>query len=228
VAGGLATNNSPPHLKTAEVYNPENQTWARTLRNMNEARYNASATLLLDGTVLVVGGYVPETGGPTNSAEFYDPMAQTWTLTEPLKSPRGGHTATLLQNGWVLVAGGAGTNPSCEIYHPDLRRWFRTDDLITARTGHTASLLPNGQVLVVGGCTDNTTEVFDLTLGGWIPGSNNIEPRIEHTQTLIRERIGRIPTAEYEVLVTGGRNPAPPQSITYYSAELYADREVLT
>ena len=58
------------------------------------------------------------------------------------------HTATLLPNGKVLVAGGNGT--SAELYDPALGTWTPTGNLNTVRFGHTATLLPNGKVLLAG------------------------------------------------------------------------------
>ena len=64
------------------------------------------------------------------------------------------HTATLLPNGKVLVAGGsiaAAALSSAELYDPASGTWTATGSLGTARDSHTATLLPNGKVLVAGG-----------------------------------------------------------------------------
>ena len=62
------------------------------------------------------------------------------------------HTATLLPNGKVLVAGGVdGVLSSAELYDPASGTWSATGSMGTARDYHTATLLPNGQVLVAGG-----------------------------------------------------------------------------
>ena len=69
------------------------------------------------------------------------------------------HTATLLPNGQVLVAGGEGDSgvlTNAEVYNPASGTWTATGSLNTARDYHTATLLPNGQVLVAGGADSNS------------------------------------------------------------------------
>ena len=65
--------------------------------------------------MLVAGGYSDY--NTTNSAELYDPVTATWSVTGSLKTVHSEHTATLLTNGKVLVAGG-GNNNSEELYDP--------------------------------------------------------------------------------------------------------------
>jgi hypothetical protein len=61
------------------------------------------------------------------------------------------HTATLLPNGNVLVAGGGDDNSTAEIYDPATASFSITGGMETGRSGHTATLLSNGSVLVAGG-----------------------------------------------------------------------------
>ena len=78
----------------------------------------------------------------------------TFGNTGSLGTARHGHTATLLPNGKVLVAGGysgSGSLASAELYDPATGTWSATGSLGTARDHHTATLLPNGKVLVAGG-----------------------------------------------------------------------------
>jgi N-acetylneuraminic acid mutarotase len=80
-----------------------------------------------------------------------------------MSTPRFDHTATLLQHGNVLVAGGTGSL-NTEIYNPTLGTWSLTGSLNAALTYHTATLLPNGTVLAAGGTTGAnataSTEIF--------------------------------------------------------------------
>src|ERR1035438_10483847 len=100
--------------------------------------------------------------------------AASWVTTGPMGTARALHTATLLPNGKVLVAAGAGDNivySSAELYDPTTGKWAATGPLSTARSFHTATLLTNGKVLVAGGsdypnCL-SSAEIYDPATGTW-------------------------------------------------------------
>src|SRR5439155_1166664 len=160
VTGG---GNDDSNMASAQLYHPAIGMWQR-IGNMNHERRKHTATLLPNGQVLVTGGTpcgdiigdCPP--GPRGSAELYDPITRTWTNTGSFAVARWDHTATLLPNGQVLVAGGLGTDgvthlASAELYDPATGTWTETGSMATGRDLHTATLLPNGQVLVAGGGT---------------------------------------------------------------------------
>src|SRR6266853_421752 len=104
-AGGLVASTSAPALAQASG------TWTLT-GSMKTARAGQTATLLPDGQVLVAGGFNEPALGSFNylsSAELYNPATGSWTVTGSMSTARDGHTATLLPNGRVLVAGGDAT-----------------------------------------------------------------------------------------------------------------------
>jgi hypothetical protein len=120
VAGGIALPGAGFVTASAEIYDPVAGTWAGT-GSLATARDIHSATLLPDGTVLVTGGRYdsPTTDETIASAELYDPAAGTWSSTGSLRAARAKHTATLLANGVVLLAGGVGdaqATTTCESY----------------------------------------------------------------------------------------------------------------
>ena len=106
----------------------------------------------------------------------------TWTATGSLNTDRAGHSATLLPNGQVLVAGGEGTAgflSSAELYNPSTGRWSVTGSMATSRLGQSAALLPNGLVLVAGGIVNisdtgvvtvtASAELYNPSTGRWSP-----------------------------------------------------------
>ena len=136
--------------------------------NLNTGRYLHTATLLSDGKVLVVGGFLES--GDTDSAELYDPATGTWSSTGRLNTSRTEHTATLLPNAMVLVAGGSHdftATASAELYDPATGTWSVTGSLNTARSAHSAVLLSNGKVLVAGGLDLRSAEIYDPATGNW-------------------------------------------------------------
>jgi len=175
---------------------------------MLNARASHTATLLLDGTVLIAGGLNIENidrqefDFPIASAELFDATSGTFAATGSMATARSGHNATLLANaalantasyGKVLVTGGGGQ--TAELYNPASRLFTETGPLLVIRTGETATLLNTGEVLVVGGGTA-TAELYDPTSGLFTATTGSMAAaRTAHTATLLQD--GR-------VLVAGG------------------------
>ena len=181
--------------------------------SLHDARVAHTATLLPDGRVLVVGGGqgpdLIDGFNAVSGAELFDPATSTFTPAGT--SLRDYHTATLLQSGQVLVAGGESgwvnglpiTTPSAELYNPTTASFQQTGSMVIAREIHTATLLKDGRVLIVGGTRPNGldweslpfAEIYDPATGTFsLTGSLN-EARWGHTATLLTD--GR-------VLITGG------------------------
>lgn len=207
VVGGLQDPKQPAALDSAELYDPATGEWEDT-GALETARYRHSATLLDSGKVLVVGGLNRRQDQPPTalaSAELYDPSTGKWASTGSLEVPRVGHTATLLENGKVLVAGGIRGDPATVVYDPASGTWAGTGALPTARSGHTATLLKSGRVLVVGGEQDKVANdtggiyasaaIYDPATTKWRMASSSGGRRSRHVATLLDSG---------KVLVAGG------------------------
>lgn len=201
IAGGMVENGV--FLNSAELFDPAKGTFVAT-SSMQSRRVGHSATLLPNGKVLIAGGLAGRIfeGGPGNVAttEIYDPATGRFTPAPSMSTPRTGHAAVLLQNGKVLVAGGAESDnhnlASAEIYDPVTNKWTATGSMLTPRIASSAVVLKDGRVLVTGsGDSWNKAEIYDPARGAWRATGNMTAPRTKHAATLLPD--GR-------VLITGG------------------------
>jgi N-acetylneuraminic acid mutarotase len=232
VTGGAGGSNSSETVyASAERYAAQANAWT-TATAMANPRYEHSASLLGNGKVLVAGGSNAIIGSCNcttfiAAAELYDPTANSWTTTASLLTARYAHTATVLLNGKVLVAGGFGGTPntlqnvgaalaSAELYDPTAGTWSPAAPMNTARTSHTATLLSSGRVLVVGGggatTTTATAEIYDPVANTWAAVASLTTPRQSHSATLL---------GTGNVLVVGGYNTSSSATFGVDTAELY-------
>lgn len=149
--------------------------WTKT-GALAEARSSHTATRLLDGRVLVVGGEDAD-GRMLASSEIFDPAAGAWSRGPAMPGPRSNHTATLLDDGRVLVVGGGLANsvgaPSGEsvradalVFDPTSGAFTKTASPSVARAFHLAERLRDGRVLVAGGGANRSIDVPLAGAGG--------------------------------------------------------------
>ena len=216
---------------STELYDPATGT-STASGGMRAFRKEHTATVLNDGRMLLVagryGGLVREV---QRTAELYDPATGTTAYTDSLgKSDlvcctgRRWHTATKLNDGRVLVAGGGGATSSnqsyalrqSELYDPGAGTFTPTGLMTIPRQTHTATLLPDGKVLIVGGIGSSfqwgslSAEIYDPGTGTFTLADSLAVERREHAAVAL---------ADGRVLVTGGYNYS---SGTFFaSAEIY-------
>jgi hypothetical protein len=235
IAGGTSGGGSEAALSSAELYDPTTDTFTATTGVMTAARVVHTATLLNDGTVLVAGGDVIFFNGIPNSsimslssAEIYNPNTGKFTATTGnMTVPRESHTATLLNGGKVLIAGGSsgtlGNAPpavtlyaTAELYDPSGGHFTATTGMLTrARDLQTANLLSNGKVLIAGGesnsgGTQATADLFDSSSQSFTTTGVMTTPRYYHDSTMLSDET---------VLLTGGSDDAPTRAKS--AAEIY-------
>ncbi len=205
-ANAIATSTSTPIRTAAESPGQFTPTGS-----MGTKRETHTATLLVDGRVLIAGGW------DLASAELYGPSLGKFTRTGSMATKRWNHAATLLPDGRVLVSGGwaeVGALPSAsaELYDPKTAKFTLTGSMATRRVQHTASPLADGRILVAGGSNGTTAlasaELYDPKTGKFTLTGSMATKRMGHTATSLSD--GR-------VLIAGGGGPTG----ILASAELY-------
>jgi hypothetical protein len=181
---------------------------------MSAARVRAAAVLLGNGKVLITGGYGQ---GALSSAELFDPATGRFIPTGSMTFARYAHTATLLDDGRVLIAGGnSGAAPVAiaEIYDPLSGTFGIAGAMSTPRFDHSAVLLNTGATLIVGGTNASGSiaqgEIFSD--GVFAPAGNMNAARAQ--AAVARAGDGR-------VIIAGGVQSNRGQSIVISNVEQY-------
>jgi trimeric autotransporter adhesin len=206
---------------------PAIPSWTPT-GNLFHARALQSATLLSNGMVLIAGGEdVMQGGNPIANAELYNPTTGKFSATGSMTIPRAAHTATLLTDGTVLIAGGetvaaesVSTTNTAEIYDPASGTFSATRGSMTAATEDAAAVrLNNGMVLIAGGRSDTsanntalaTAELYNPATKTFTATGSLATARESETATLL---------STGDVFVAGGSD-SPGDANVFSSAELY-------
>jgi hypothetical protein len=172
-------------------------------------------TRLMDGSVLVTGGYMSTNGLGIPLAELYDEKTDTWRATTSMQIARANHAATLLADGRVLVCGGNITtypfvSLPAEVYDPATRIWRSIGQPLSVRVHPIPVLLPSMQVLLVGdnGQHSPGADLYDPGIGdNWRPALQiRTMPSLQWVDALWDVQASTQPDRGYET-IPGAESP---------------------
>ncbi|WP_233262048.1 kelch repeat-containing protein [Vitiosangium sp. GDMCC 1.1324] len=213
----VENNHSAPGFNGIRVFGDSTGEWVGTRGIWNQHAYSIT-NVNDDGTIPAHPATNWLTPGlnnfRSNAPGVRAPVCRvkgTWENTGSLALPRMLHTAALLQDGRVLVAGGF--NTTSELYDASTGTWTRTGDTLASHRYHTMTLLPDGRVLITGGgqcpITLATAELYYPSLGSWRATGSLVVFRTHHAATLLPNG---------KVLITGGEDTS---GVALSSVELY-------
>lgn len=220
VTGGW--NGASGALTSGEVYTPNPAggagSWAPASNTMGATgRFNHTATLLLTGNVLICGGQTalspPAATAVLSSCYLYRPATNDFAATGSLLLGRALHSATILSDGSVWIAGGYNPDPAqnsnapyvvtTERYSAAAGSWQQAQPLNASRAYHTATLTGDNKVLVAGGVNTNiSVDTFTFVL------YPNASPQV--STTIFVPRLGRLNSTELFDPTGGAIVPGPP------------------
>ena len=185
---GISARGAQPAQLPAEIYDPARDAWDEAAAPRFDRPVYPTATPLQDGRVFVVGGQYMENSPDqgTETSELYDPRSNTWAQAAPETRTvaRQYHSATLLADGRVLVAGGVldgRTVSSAVVYDPKTNTWTVEANMNEGRCGQGSALLANGLAFVFGsGCWNAASagaEEFDPSTTRWYAVASLAAPR---------------------------------------------------
>jgi N-acetylneuraminic acid mutarotase len=170
-----------------------NDEWLHSVAPLLNDSAVVPAIALDDGRIALFGAQ----GANLDLCEAWEPWRQVSTALAAMPAGRAGHTVTKLQDGRVLVTGGADTalvvSNAGGLYDPATDTWSATGLMTSPRVAHSANLLPDGRVLLCGGTTDasdvlagathalKTTEFYDPATNSFAAGPNLARPHVAHT-----------------------------------------------
>lgn len=188
--------------KSCELFDPLTETWTITDSIPTLRFSNYTVTELKDGRILITGGFRISDDFTymeyLSNCEIYNPDTESWSIADSLITGRWGHTAVLLENGEMLIAGGSTKTAlrTCEIYDPLNDSWSTTASMKEPRFMLASILLPNGNVFISGGDsvgvniipTKKSCETFDVKNREWSYTPDMFDYRSGHKIYFISEK----------------------------------------
>jgi WD40 repeat protein len=207
-------------LNSAEIYNSSTGKFTATGRMTDAHCFAHTTTVLHNGEVLITGGE-DETGNLVKTADMYNPATAKFDCSglggadpttgycqNTLTDARFLDTATLLKNGYVLIAGGNDGSivNTAELFNPVAGTFTATGTMTDSRENHTAALIVtgsnSGDVLIAGGIDAagnvlQTAELYSPTAGNFAATGTMTHARYLHTATQL---------STGNILITGGED----------------------
>ena len=237
-AGGAKAFSAGAALDTAELFDPNTETFTLTDNNLSVARQSFGISLLKDGQVLITGGNTAGNnlgGAGVTAVDIYDPAADRFRPAKSMNFGRSLHAQLTLRDGRVVVIGGAQTN--AEIYDPAKDTWtVSSGNLPTTLKDTKAFELFDGRIFIPGGqntvdgVTSDSTWFFDASTGTFTPGPSMAGFNVAPTGVLVgcsdysafdlfpndQERCGRF------ILIAGGEHdPVTGPDVELHSAVIF-------
>jgi hypothetical protein len=198
--------------QSCELFDPITELWSMT-DSIPTFRFDGqTVTELLDGRIMVAGGYYVDTTSwdfvILNKVDISNLVTETWIEATPMNLERYEHTATLLNDGRVLIAGGETDNfttDQCDIYEPTFNMWSIVAPMNEKRSSHASKLLLDGTVLVCGGSNEfslamKSCERYHQYLNQWNLVDDMLDYRLDH-QVYFLSKINKL-------LILGGAVPS--------------------
>jgi len=199
--------------RSCEIFDPQTETWTMSDSMIVARNWGGfTITTLQDNRILVAGGLTQDSiGGPfifLSDCEIFDPSTEKWITVSPMNLGRSNHTATILNDGRVLIAGGntdAFQTAECELFNPINNTWNFISPMSEPRYSHAAILLKNGNVLLSGGTNEfslalKSCETYNLNLNQWNLVDDMVDYRLDH-QIYFLSEINKL-------LILGGAVPS--------------------
>ena len=159
IIGGVAANKKPNRLDSVDIYDPATDTWTKG-KSMNHARGGASVSVV-NGKIYVMGGVgwpqIPNHPGPfLSSVEVFNPETNHWKEIAEMPTPKGFHTASVINGKIYVIGGGFRGNDqfeylsTVEVYDPETDRWTQEPDMPIGKWAHRAEVI-NENIYIFGG-----------------------------------------------------------------------------
>src|SRR5215471_6565669 len=145
----VAASFFPARVECAPTCHPASDTFSLTTTRWSYVDF--SATLLMNGKVLLAGGENDDNDFSFRNAWLYDSSTGNFNATSSMTEARYYHAATVLPDGTVLITEGVFHRQSAELYDPATETFSPIGNMIWPRTVHTATRLQDGRVLIAGG-----------------------------------------------------------------------------